>query len=66
MWSRELRFEASGTTRVHVIPAIDRMQAFRLAMRRAESERGFLARSRRITITFLGGHDLFSPETVAR
>ena len=42
------------------------MQAFRLAVRFAESELGFLARARGITITFLGGHDLFSLETVAR
>ncbi len=56
----------STTTRVHRIVGIDGMQAFRLAVRFAESELGFLARARGSTITFLGGHDLFSSETVAR
>ena len=63
-WNCELRIDAFATTRVHVIAGIDGMQAFRLAMRFAEAELGFLARRRGVTITFLGRDHLFGPDAV--
>ena len=42
------------------IAGIDGLQAFLLATQFAEAELGFLAQQRSVTITFLGGRDLFS------
>ena len=60
-WYCDLRIDAFESTRVHGgIAGIDGLQAFLFATQFAEAEHGFFAQQRGVTITFLGGRDLFS------